>query len=88
VYHPSRGRGVVVGSVPPALPKEGVDGIYSYENIPEKLWKKYSSASKFVSLVKSKTPKVTYYSGSAKCFLMENGPDADFELCFYEGIFL
>jgi len=86
VYHPSHhGRGVRIGSAPPPLPSEGADAIYSYETLPEKLWKKYTSASKFVSLVKSKTPKVTYYSGSGKCFLMENGPDPDFELCFYEG---
>jgi polo-like kinase 4 len=38
-----------------------------------------------VNLVKAKTPKVTFYSDKAKCLLMENGPDADFEVCFYEG---
>jgi polo-like kinase 4 len=40
---------------------------------------------RFVNLVKAKTPKVTFYSDKAKCLLMENDPDPDFEVCFYEG---
>ena len=40
---------------------------------------------RFVSLVKAKTPKVILYSSRAKCLLMENGPDADFEVLFYCG---
>lgn len=40
---------------------------------------------RFVNLVKAKTPKVTFYSDKAKCLLMENDPDPDFEACFYEG---
>ena len=51
----------------------------------EKYWKKYQYASKFVQLVKSKTPKVTLYTKYAKCMLMENSPDADLEVCFYDG---
>ena len=38
-----------------------------------------------MSLVKAKTPKVILYSSRAKCLLMENGPDADFEAIFYSG---
>jgi polo-like kinase 4 len=51
----------------------------------EKYWRKYQYASKFVLLVKSKTPKVTLYTKSAKCMLMENSPNADLEVCFYDG---
>ena len=40
---------------------------------------------RFVSLVKAKTPKVILYSVRAKCLLMENGPNADFEALFYSG---
>lgn len=40
---------------------------------------------RFVDLVKAKTPKITLYTPQAKCLLMENGPDADFEVCFYRG---
>lgn len=36
-------------------------------------------------LVKSKTPKVTLYTKFAKCMLMENTPNADLEVCFYDG---
>lgn len=51
----------------------------------EKYWKKYQYASKFVQLVKSKTPKVTLYTKHAKVMLMENAPNADLEVCFYDG---
>lgn len=51
----------------------------------EKYWKKYQYATKFVQLVKSKTPKVTLYTKFAKCMLMENSPNADLEMCFYDG---
>lgn len=51
----------------------------------EKYWKKYQYASKFVQLVKSKTPKVTLYTKYAKVMLMENCPNADLEVCFYDG---
>jgi len=40
---------------------------------------------RFVELVRSKTPKVTLFTNKAKCMLMENDPDADLELCFYNG---
>lgn len=53
--------------------------------IIEKYWKKYQYASKFVQLVKSKTPKVTLYTKYAKVMLMENSPTADLEVCFYDG---
>lgn len=53
--------------------------------ITEKYWKKYQYASKFVQLVKSKTPKVTLYTKNAKVMLMENSPTADLEVCFYDG---
>ena len=42
---------------------------------------------RFVKLVRSKTPKVTLYTQRAKCMLMENGPNADFEAVFYDGKF-
>lgn len=51
----------------------------------EKYWKKYQYATKFIQLVKSKTPKVTLYTKFAKCMLMENSPSADLEMCFYDG---
>ena len=34
-------------------------------------------------MVKSKTPKVTYFSDQAKCMLMES--EDDFEAVFYSG---
>lgn len=53
----------------------------------EKYWKKYQYAAKFVQLVRTKTPKVTFYTRYAKCMLMENSPPADVEICFYDGMY-
>ncbi|XP_046395457.1 serine/threonine-protein kinase PLK4 [Ischnura elegans] len=85
LYHPNNGKGCLLENAPPDLPKQGTDAIYSYESLPQKHWRKYLYASRFVCLVKAKTPKVTFYSEKAKCLLMENSPDPDFEVCFYEG---
>lgn len=51
----------------------------------EKYWRKYQYASRFVQLVRSKSPKITYFTRYAKCVLMENSPGADFEVWFYNG---
>ncbi|KAM9786807.1 serine/threonine-protein kinase PLK4 [Syngnathus typhle] len=83
LYQPIGGKGFPVLDSPPAPPKEVF--IYKYEDLPEKYWKKYQYASKFVQLVKSKTPKVTLYTKHAKVMLMENSPNADLEVCFYDG---
>lgn len=76
-------KGVPLGEEPIPVPVQGADNIFGLENLPEKHWKKYTYAKKFVELVRAKTPKVTYYTDKAKCFLMENL--TDFEVCFYDG---
>ncbi|XP_037602263.1 serine/threonine-protein kinase PLK4 isoform X2 [Sebastes umbrosus] len=83
IYQPNGGKGFPVLDCPPAPPEDIL--ICSYEDLPEKYWKKYQYASKFVQLVKSKTPKVTLYTKNAKVMLMENSPHADLEVCFYDG---
>ncbi|XP_026163764.1 serine/threonine-protein kinase PLK4 [Mastacembelus armatus] len=83
IYQPNGGKGFPVLDCPPAPPEDIL--ICSYEDLPEKYWKKYQYASKFVQLVKSKTPKVTLYTKYAKVMLMENSPNADLEVCFYDG---
>ncbi|XP_049451429.1 serine/threonine-protein kinase PLK4 [Epinephelus fuscoguttatus] len=83
IYQPNGGKGFPVLECPPAPPEDIL--ICSYEDLPEKYWKKYQYASKFVQLVKSKTPKVTLYTKYAKVMLMENSPNADLEVCFYDG---
>ncbi|KAL8207026.1 UNVERIFIED_CONTAM: hypothetical protein K2H54_040198 [Gekko kuhli] len=83
VYHPNEGKGFPLKDRPPPPPE--VLNIYSFDNLPEKYWKKYQYAAKFVQLVRSKTPKVTFYTRYAKCMLMENSPPADVEICFYDG---
>ncbi|XP_054845872.1 serine/threonine-protein kinase PLK4 isoform X2 [Eublepharis macularius] len=83
VYHPNEGRGVPLKDRPPPPPEDL--NIYNFDSLPEKYWKKYQYAAKFVQLVRSKTPKVTFYTRYAKCILMENSPPADVEICFYDG---
>lgn len=83
LYEPDNGRGVPPSSQPPELPLQGTDQIFSFESLPEKHWKKYMYAYKFVELVRAKTPKITFYTDKAKCLLMENL--VGFEACFYEG---
>uniref|UniRef100_A0A1Q3FX01 Serine/threonine-protein kinase PLK4 n=1 Tax=Culex tarsalis TaxID=7177 RepID=A0A1Q3FX01_CULTA len=83
LYHPDGGKGLAVKDEPPDLPPGGADNIFSYENLPEKHWKKYAYAARFVQMVKAKTPKITYYSERAKCQLMETLED--YEASFYSG---
>ncbi|OXB54463.1 hypothetical protein ASZ78_016502 [Callipepla squamata] len=83
VYHPNEGRGFLLDDKPPIPPEDS--SVFSFDNLPEKYWKKYQYAAKFVQLVRTKTPKVTFYTRYAKCMLMENSPPADVEVCFYDG---
>jgi polo-like kinase 4 len=87
VYTPgqSRAEGVPVGTAPAPIPGKGADAFFSYQSLPEKYWKKYQYAERFVTLVKAKTPKITMYTRQAKCYLMENS-DCDFEVYFYSGV--
>ncbi|XP_052280254.1 serine/threonine-protein kinase PLK4-like isoform X2 [Dreissena polymorpha] len=84
VYQPNNGKGVPVEEQPVSLPSVPLKS-FTYTELPEKYWKKYQYASRFVKLVRSKTPKVTLYTQRCKCMLMENGPDSDFEAVFYDG---
>lgn len=83
LYQPLNGKGVKVMEQPPPLPHNGADHIYSYDNLPEKHWKKYKYAHRFVQMVRAKTPKITFYSELAKCQLMETLDD--FEMSLYKG---
>ncbi|XP_063934140.1 serine/threonine-protein kinase PLK4-like isoform X2 [Zophobas morio] len=59
--------------------------VYRLESLPEKYHKLYEYARSFVELVRSKTPKVTFYTDKARCMLMETL--AHFECKFYESDF-
>ncbi|XP_054724483.1 serine/threonine-protein kinase PLK4-like [Uloborus diversus] len=60
---------------------------FSYENLPKVHWKKYIHASRFVDSIKVKTPKITFFCNRAKAMLimMENVPNPDFHMRFYNG---
>lgn len=83
LYSISDGNGGPVTEFPYSIPVSGADAFYSYETLPSNFWKNYVYASKFVNVIKSKTPKITCYTDQAKCFLMENSPNPDFEAKFY-----
>ncbi|XP_013119238.2 serine/threonine-protein kinase PLK4 [Stomoxys calcitrans] len=83
VYQPDSGRGLPISEQPPELPPFSSNSIFSYCTLPLKHHKKYAYAARFVDLVKSKTPKVTYYSTRAKFALMESLDD--YETSFYDG---
>ncbi|EAA02947.5 AGAP012499-PA, partial [Anopheles gambiae str. PEST] len=82
LYHPNGNRGVPIKNEPPDLPSRSAEVMYNYEDIPEKHFKKYMYAAKFVQMVKAKTPKITLYSDKAKCQLMETLQD--YEVVFYD----
>ncbi|XP_029660086.1 serine/threonine-protein kinase PLK4 [Formica exsecta] len=84
LYKPS--ASTEVGSQPPPLPSRGADSIYSYENLPACHHRKYMYAFRFVKLVQAKTSKLTLYTQRAKCVFMENGPQPDCEVHFYNGV--
>ncbi|KAF6306904.1 polo like kinase 4 [Rhinolophus ferrumequinum] len=83
IYYPHDGRGFPLADRPPS-PTDNISR-YSFDGLPEKYWRKYQYASRFVQLVRSKSPKITYFTRYAKCVLMENSPGADFEVWFYDG---
>lgn len=85
LYHPNGNRGVPIKNEPPDLPARSAEVMYNYEDIPEKHFKKYMYAAKFVQMVKAKTPKITLYSDKAKCQLMETLQD--YEVVFYDGMY-
>ncbi|XP_066286299.1 serine/threonine-protein kinase PLK4-like [Branchiostoma lanceolatum] len=84
IYQPHRGKGQPLSDRPPS-PPQGDDHTYLLHELPSRHKKKYEYAKRFVQLVRSKTPKVTLYTRQAKCMLMENFPQPDFEACFYTG---
>lgn len=83
LYQPNHGKGAKLQELPPNLPRNGADHIYSYENLPERHWRKYHYAHRFIQMVRAKTPKVTFYSDLGKSQLMETLED--FEMCLYNG---
>ena len=85
-YIPNGKKGVLLTSQPPQSSSHSKSAAtYLYCSLPFKYWKKYQYAARFVDLVRKKTPKITLYTKLAKCMLMENSPNADFEACFYDG---
>ena len=56
-YHPNGRKGIPLQDTPSSIPQTAVS--YAFSGLPQKYWKKYQYADKFVKLVRMKTPKVT-----------------------------
>lgn len=63
-YQPNGRDGVPLLAMPADIPKSAVS--YAFSGLPQRLWKKYQYADKFVRLVRMKSPKVSY------CFVVES----------------
>jgi hypothetical protein len=57
---------------------------YALARLPVEYHKKYKYGSRFVGLVRCKTPKLIFYSPQAKCTVFED-PTADFQVQFSDG---
>lgn len=84
VYQPNNGKGCLISNRPPVAPTEKGSFLqFDYKNLPQNYWKKYDLASKFVKMVRSRTPKITLHIDEAKCILYDTSPD--FEAHFFQG---
>lgn len=84
IYAPNAGKGFPLGDKPPLPPVDKGHYLeFDFNNLPQRYWKKYSYAARFVHLVRSKTSKITLFTKEAKCILTETSPD--FEVTFNNG---
>ncbi|RXG57025.1 Serine/threonine-protein kinase PLK4 [Armadillidium vulgare] len=83
IYHPKPGTPLL--DKPLTINNDDAYHVYNYDNLPDTYWKKYAYVGRFVNLVKKNTVKISYSSEKAKCYLMENSPDADFKAVFTSG---
>jgi len=84
IYQPNNGKGCLISNRPPSPPFDRDQYVqFDYKSLPSNYWKKYDLASKFVKMVRSRTPKITLHTLEAKCVLYDTSPD--FECLFYQG---
>lgn len=84
IYQPNNGKGCLISNRPPSPPHDRENYLqFDYKSLPQTYWKKYDLASKFVKMVRSRTPKITLHTELSKCILYDTSPD--FEALFYHG---
>ena len=84
IYQPNNGKGCLISNRPPSPPLDRDNYLqFDYKSLPQSYWKKYDLASKFVKMVRSRTPKITLHTDLSKCILYDTSPD--FEALFYQG---
>ncbi|KAG8185722.1 hypothetical protein JTE90_000710 [Oedothorax gibbosus] len=76
----------LVGNSPPPKPNNNKDiNSFPYDDLPSSYWKMYRKAKVLVDFVRATTPRITYYDKDSKCVMMENYPNPDFEMEFFDG---
>ncbi|CAF3066330.1 unnamed protein product [Rotaria sp. Silwood2] len=84
-YTPNSRHGSPASDHPPPIPRDkNAYQEYHFDRLPSEYWKKYQYAHKFVTVVRSRMPKIVLYTPDAKCSLMETG--VDFEAVFLCGV--
>ncbi|GIY64162.1 hypothetical protein CEXT_613031 [Caerostris extrusa] len=83
LYKPKK---IALQDCPPPLPTNSKEiKFYNFTNFPKTHWKMYLIAKTFVDILRARTPKLTFFGKNAKCIMMENSPDPDFKMDFYDG---
>ncbi|KAH9513968.1 hypothetical protein Btru_031863 [Bulinus truncatus] len=82
VYQSLEGVAAIDGNPVSSQPEK----VFKYPDMPEKQWKMYQHAFKFVDVIKSKTAKVVLMTDRARCMLMENLPFQNFQASFNDGV--
>jgi polo-like kinase 4 len=86
VWYPNNGNGEPLNDTElTKIPSSEPDAVFNCQTLSKENMRKYTYASRFVDMVKSKTAKITLYTEKARSVYMENAPDPDFEITFYEG---
>uniref|UniRef100_A0A2C9JP73 Serine/threonine-protein kinase PLK4 n=1 Tax=Biomphalaria glabrata TaxID=6526 RepID=A0A2C9JP73_BIOGL len=82
LYKPKGGKAIPVSDQPPPGPDNCET--YIYPDMPKEYLDKYRYAARSVAVIRSKTPKVIMYTDRARYMLMDNSPEPDFWVDFYD----
>ncbi|KAK0043027.1 serine/threonine-protein kinase PLK4 [Biomphalaria pfeifferi] len=84
LYKPKGGKAIPISDQPP--PGPGNCETYIYPDMPKEYLDKYRYAARSVAVIRSKTPKVIMYTDRARYMLMDNSPEPDFWVDFYDDV--
>ncbi|GBM75032.1 Transposable element Tcb2 transposase [Araneus ventricosus] len=71
---------------PPPFPNDSKEiKSYDYQKLPKMYHGKYLVAKQFVDILRAKKPKLIINGKNARFYVMENSPDPDMKMEFYDG---